>query len=253
MTVDEAGATGALPRLLGVQQVDTAIAQHEHRKVSLPERSALGALEREAGGLRRRVAEADGERQMLLDRQAELEAQTASITARRRTLEERLYSARGVAGRELAQMEAEISQLNHRRAEIEEVELQLLVDQEPLDAEIADADKRLSDLDGDATTLRRAVAAADVEIDSELARLRRLRAEAVVGIPAELLERYELLRSRLGGVGAARLVGNQCGGCHLELSSVEVDHIRRMPPDEVVTCDQCGRILVREAAAPPPT
>src|ERR1700728_2248899 len=210
MTVDEAGATGALPRLLGVQQVDTAIAQHEHRKVSLPERSALGALEREAGGLRRRVAEADGERQMLLDRQAELEAQTASITARRRALQERLYSARGVAGRELAQMEAEITQLNHRRAEIEEVELQLLVDQEPLDAEIADADKRLSDLDGDATTLRRAVA-------------------------------------------AARLVGNQCGGCHLELSSVEVDHIRRMPPDEVVTCDQCGRILVREAAAPPPT
>jgi predicted nucleic acid-binding Zn-ribbon protein len=31
-----------------------------------------------------------------------------------------------------------------------------------------------------------------------------------------------------------------------------VDHIRRMPPDEVVTCDQCGRILVREAAVPPP-
>jgi predicted nucleic acid-binding Zn-ribbon protein len=252
MTAEEPGAPDALPRLLGVQQVDTAIAQHEHRKVSLPERTALGALEREASGLRRRVAEVDGERQVLLDRQGELEEQTASITARRRALEERLYGARGVAGRELAQMEAEITQLNHRRAGIEEVELQLLVDQEPLDAEIADAEKRLADLDGDAATLRQAVVAADVEIDGELARLRRLRGEAVLGVPADLLERYEMLRQRLGGVGAARLVGNQCGGCHLELSSVEVDHIRRMPPDEVVTCDQCGRILVREAAVPPP-
>lgn len=252
MTVDEPAATGALPRLLGVQQLDTAISQHEHRKGALPERAALGELEREAAVLRRRSAEVDGERQVLLDRQADLEEQTASITARRRTLEERLYGARGVAGRELAQMEAEITQLNHRRAQIEEVELQLLVDQEPLDAEIADADKRLFELDTEAGAVRRAVAAADVEIDSELARLRLLRSEAGAGIPAELLERYEGLRKRLSGVGAARLVGNRCDGCHLELPSVEVDHIRHMAPDEVVTCDQCGRILVREPALPPP-
>jgi hypothetical protein len=252
VSAEEPAAPGALSRLLGVQQLDTAISQHEHRKVSLPERTALAALEREAALLRRRAAEVDGERQALLDRQGELEEQTASITQRRRTLEERLYGARGVAGRELAQMEAEIIQLNRRRAEIEEIELQLLVDQEPLDAELADAGKRLGDLDGDGATLRAAVAAADVEIDAELARLRRLRSEAVAGIPGDLVERYEALRRRLGGVGAARLVGNQCGGCHLELSSVEVDHIRRMPPDEVATCDQCGRILVREPAVPPP-
>jgi predicted nucleic acid-binding Zn-ribbon protein len=244
---------GALPRLLGVQQVDTAIAQQEHRKSALAERAALAAVEREAALLRRRRREVDGERQALLDRQTELENQTASITQRRRALEERLYGARGVAGRELAQMESEITQLNRRRAEIEESELSLLVDQEPLDAEIDDADKRLGDLDTDTAALRLAVGAADVEIDAELARLRRLRNEAVAGIPADLVERYEALRARLGGVGAARLVGNQCGGCHLELSSVEVDHIRHMPPDEVVTCDQCGRILVREAAVPPPT
>jgi predicted nucleic acid-binding Zn-ribbon protein len=252
VTAEEPAAPGALPRLLGVQQLDTAIAQHEHRKASLPERTALSGLEREAAVLRRRAAEVDGERRALLDRQGELEDQTASITQRRRTLEERLYGARGVAGRELAQMEAEITQLNRRRAEIEENELQLLVDQEPLDAELADAGKRLGDLDGDAATLRAAVAAADADIDAELARLRALRTEAAAGIPADLRERYESLRQRLGGVGAARLVGNQCGGCHLELSSVEVDHIRRMPPDEVVTCDQCGRILVREPATPPP-
>jgi len=64
-------------------------------------------------------------------------------------------------------------------------------------------------------------------------------------VPAELLARYERLRAKLAGTGAARLVGESCGGCHLTLPAMEVDRIRRAPPDEVLTCDQCGRILVR--------
>jgi predicted nucleic acid-binding Zn-ribbon protein len=52
------------------------------------------------------------------------------------------------------------------------------------------------------------------------------------------------LRTRLKGTGAARLIGHRCDGCHLELSSAEVERIRATTPDSVVTCDQCGRILV---------
>jgi len=252
VSLAEPAGTGVLARLLGLQQLDTAIAQHEHRKGALPERALLQATERDAVTVRRRMAEVEGERQVLLDRQEELENQTASITARRRSLEERLYGARGVAGRELAQMEAEITQLNRRRAEIEEIELQLLVDQEPLDAELGAAEQRLAALDAVAVAQRAAVASADVEIDGELVSLRLARGEAVAGIPDELLERYEGLRRRLDGVGAARLIGNRCDGCHLELPAVEVDHIRHLAPDEIVTCDQCGRILVREAPVPPP-
>ena len=47
-----------------------------------------------------------------------------------------------------------------------------------------------------------------------------------------------------GGTGAARLIGQHCDGCHLELSAVEVERIRAATPDAVVTCEQCGRILV---------
>jgi predicted nucleic acid-binding Zn-ribbon protein len=46
-------------------------------------------------------------------------------------------------------------------------------------------------------------------------------------------------------VGAARVVGSSCGGCHLTLPATELDRIRRAEPDALVTCDQCGRILVR--------
>jgi predicted nucleic acid-binding Zn-ribbon protein len=46
------------------------------------------------------------------------------------------------------------------------------------------------------------------------------------------------------GVAVARLIGHRCDGCHQELSNVEVEKIRALPPDTVVTCDLCGRILV---------
>ena len=64
-------------------------------------------------------------------------------------------------------------------------------------------------------------------------------------MPAALTDRYETLRGRLAGVAVARLVGNHCDGCHLELPSVEVERIRHVPATTIVTCDQCGRMLVR--------
>jgi hypothetical protein len=66
----------------------------------------------------------------------------------------------------------------------------------------------------------------------------------VASVPASLVSTYERLRTRLGGVGVARVVGNHCDGCHLTLSAVELDHLRHLPPGEVATCEQCSRILV---------
>jgi uncharacterized protein len=52
------------------------------------------------------------------------------------------------------------------------------------------------------------------------------------------------LRHDLGGIAVARLVGTNCGGCHLTLSAVELDRIRHEPGDAVVICEECGRLLV---------
>ena len=64
-------------------------------------------------------------------------------------------------------------------------------------------------------------------------------------VPPDLIARYEQLRTKLGGTGAARLVGGSCGGCHLQLPAMELDRVKKAPPDAIIYCDQCGRILVR--------
>ncbi len=91
----------------------------------------------------------------------------------------------------------------------------------------------------------RALAETEAEIEAELAEVHAQRAEAATGVPDELWPEYDRLRAQLGGVAIARLAGSTCQGCHLALSAVEVDRIRKLGTDETVHCEECGRLLVR--------
>jgi hypothetical protein len=235
--------------LLAVQDLDTSISQREHRKAALPERRELEALNARSAGIRRRVAVLGAQSEEILTRLAHLEEQTAAVIARRKALEDRLYGARGAAGRDLRAIESEVAQLAGRLDQLESDELVVLEEQEPIDQELGRCSAELAELAEQAAGLAARVADADVSIDTELAGLAEARRTEAARLPEALSRRYEDLRARLGGIGAARLVDNRCGGCHLSLPSVEIDRIKRQSPDAVVTCDQCGRILVRASLA----
>jgi predicted nucleic acid-binding Zn-ribbon protein len=84
----------------------------------------------------------------------------------------------------------------------------------------------------------------EAEIDQELAGERGARDEIAATVDAALLDDYERCRERARGMGAARLNGNTCQGCHLSIPSVEAERIRKSPPGTVAHCDNCGCILV---------
>jgi predicted nucleic acid-binding Zn-ribbon protein len=234
----------ALAQLLVVQDLDTAITQLEHRRAALIERTGLAAVETELASLSAQTDAAERERQALLATQKDLEAQIALVSERRAGIEQRMYAARGSSTRDLQAMDDEVRHLAQRRSELEELELVSMVDQEPIDAALATLATRRGPVQERAVALRAEVEAEQEEIDRTLSETVKKRAAAAAAVPAALSERYEALRARLKGTGAARLIGNRCDGCHLELSSAEAERIRAQPPDSVVTCDQCGRILV---------
>jgi uncharacterized protein len=233
-----------LAHLLAVQDLDTSITQLQHRRDALAETLGLSAVEAELAGLETTRADATARRTALTSAQKELEEQIAVLTERREGIEKRMYAATGTAARDLQAMSDEVRHLSDRRAELEERELQAMLDQDPVDAELAALRERMAPLEERAEELRRQASAAQLEIDAEIAAAAGTRAAEAAQVPKALADRYEALRARLKGTGAARLVGNHCDGCHLELSSVEVEKIRALPPGEVATCEQCGRILV---------
>jgi predicted nucleic acid-binding Zn-ribbon protein len=236
--------TDALGHLLAVQDLDTSITQLQRRRDSLTETSGLAAVESELARLETERSDAATRRAALAAVQKDLEEQIAGISERRGALEKRMYAATSSSGRDLQAMNDEVRHLTERRAELEELELVAMLDQDPVDAELAALRERMAPLQARAAELGEQLACDELEIDAALASAVGSRAAEAALLPTALSDRYETLRARLKGTGAARLVRNHCDGCHLELSSVEVEKIRSLPPGEVATCEQCGRILV---------
>ncbi len=236
--------TDTLAHLLAVQDLDTAITQLRHRRAALAEASGLAALEAELAGLEAERSDAAARRAALAATQKDLEEKIGGISERRTSIEQRLYAATSSSGRDLQAMSDEVRHLAERRAELEELELVAMLDQDRVDTELAALRERMAPLEARADEIRAQVAGDGLEIDAELAAAVGSRVAEAALVPAALSDRYETLRARLRGTGAARLIKNHCDGCHLELSSVEVEKIRALPPGEVATCEQCGRILV---------
>jgi hypothetical protein len=236
--------TDDLARLLAVQDLDTTITQLEHRRAALVETSGLAAVEGQLAALGAEQDDATARRAVLAATQKGLEEQIGTISERVSVIEKRMYAATGSSGRDLQAMNQEVRHLTERRGELEELELVSMLEQDPIDAELAGLRERTVPLEAQAVELRRQVAESQVEIDGALREATGSRAAEAALLPSGLADRYETLRAHLKGTGAARLVGSHCGGCHLELSSSEVEKIRALPPGDVATCEQCGRILV---------
>jgi hypothetical protein len=236
--------TDTLTHLLAVQDLDTSITQMEHRRNALAETSGLAAIESDLVGLGAQFAEASARRTALTATQKQLEEQIGGITERRDLVEKRLYAATSSSARDLQAMNDEVKHLTERRAELEEVELVAMLDQDPIDSELAALRDRMAPLEAKAKELRDQVEQERLDLDAAIASATGTRSAEAAQLPTALADRYEKLRARLKGTGAARLIGSHCDGCHLELPSMEVERIRALPPGEVATCEQCGRILV---------
>jgi predicted nucleic acid-binding Zn-ribbon protein len=235
----------AFDDLLVVQDHDTAIDQLRHGRATLPERGQLEAIAERLAALEATAGETGGQRDEVARRQQKLEDELASLEEKLVMLDKRMYSGTVTAPRELQAMQADAEALKRRQSSLEDQVLEAMGEREPLDAQLDELAESRRAMDDESAELRAAIANAEASIDSELATEDAARSAAAASIPADLLSLYEDLRARLGGIGAARLVRGSCAGCHLALPATEVDRLKRVPADEIVRCDQCGRILVR--------
>lgn len=233
-------------RLLDLQQLDTRLAQLEHRARALPQ---IAQLESAAAGRDRaaedevlaRVAVQDAERAV-----AKAETDVEQVRSRAARDQSRLDA--GLAKpKELQGLQHELQTLARRQGELEDVELELMERGEQLRADlerhaasVAAFDQRVAEL----TAERDAELAA---IETDRTAVVADRSNAAAGVGAELLALYERLRDQRGGVGAAALQHKRCSGCGLELNAGELARIRAAAEDEVLRCEECGRILVRTA------
>jgi predicted nucleic acid-binding Zn-ribbon protein len=231
--------------LLRVQEHDTAADRLRHRRQTLPELAELAASEDELAGVEAALADVVEQAGDAARTQRRLEGELAAVEAKVAELDTRLYSGAITVPRELQALQGEGAALRERRSALEDEVLEAMGRREPLDAEVIALGRRRQELDAAGARLRVAVAEAQAEVDRELAAELDARKVAAGDIAPDLSALYEQLRSRLGGIAAAPLVNGRCGGCHLALPATEVARLRKEPPETLVRCEQCERILVR--------
>jgi predicted nucleic acid-binding Zn-ribbon protein len=235
----------AFDALLALQALDTHADQLRHRREHLPERAELVERHQELTALERASTDVRARRDELAAAEHHLEDEINAVRAKAAADDKALYGGTVSALKDLRALQDEIASLGRRQRELEDRELELMEQAEPLDAELARAALSRDEIDAAATRLVAAIAEAEVAIDGELDALASQRADLVAPIPEDLLTEYDAKRKLAGGIAVARLVGNRCEGCHLMLSAVDVDRLRHEPLDALVHCSECDRILVR--------
>lgn len=232
-------------QLLDVQAVDSRIQRLDHRGANLAERARLVDLEDQLAGIRARTVEAEAEKHVFVKQQQQIEDEIAGLRERIAHEEAQMYSGGSSDAGLLQTLQDEIASLNRRISRLEDDELELMEQVEPIDARLDALAAEQAQLDAAAIDATTTLAEAEAVIDAERATAEAERSEAARDIPTDELGRYEQIRDRLGGTAVAALESGSCGACHMKLSAVEYDRILHLPADEEVRCEDCDRFLVR--------
>lgn len=231
-------------RLVDLQEIDTAIRQLDHRRSNLPEQKTLDenidTLERVAG----EYANNREELSKLELRQKRLEDEIATVDARRKSEEGRMYSGLITSAKELEALRGELSSLKSRKADLEDELLEVMERREDVEGMVTTLKDRHAELDAEIGPLTRARDDAATDIDAELAQRREDRAGICADLPDDVVNYYEDLLARKDGMAVAGLSGRTCLGCRIELTAMEMEETHRAAQRGLAKCEQCGRILV---------
>jgi predicted nucleic acid-binding Zn-ribbon protein len=230
--------------MLDLQALDTRLDQIAHKRKTLAQHAriaeldgqiadldtAIAASRTSVGDIRREVTKAETDVQMVRDRAARDQA--------------RLDSGSGSA-KDLQALQSEIASLARRQGDLEDVELEAMERLEAHEAALGELTTAHAALLNERAGV---VAERDAEtavLDGQAAQVRAERDAVAAPLEDRLVQLYDRLRGRLGGVAVAALRRGRSEGSGLPVPATELAKIKATPEDEIVYCEDSGRILVR--------
>ncbi len=227
--------------LLDIADLDRRIAQTERARTKPSQAGRITELVAIRQEQLRELTALAGTRDDVRTELKRLESDVAVVEARRNRDAERL--AASTNSKDAQALEHELASLARRQSDLEDAELDVMGRLEEAEAALAAQQALLDTTTAEGAALT-AQAKADVAAATELgAQLARDRAAVAEGVAPELLAEYA--RRAANSAGAALLTRGTCEGCRILLPSTDLNDIRRAADDLVVSCPECGCILVR--------
>lgn len=238
---------GAQLRLLDLQTVDTTLARLDHRRQTLPEHAAIAKLQTVRAAVASDLVAAETRISDLELEQAKAETDLEPVRERLTRNQTRITNGAVADPKALSSMLEEVTHLKKRINDLEDAELEVM---EQLEAALASQERlraRAEQVDAD---LGAAIADRDRQLaalGAEMDGLREQRVEIAPLIPDDLLALYDKIGASHRGIGAAELRARRCTGCQLEVNAADLRAFSAAAEDEVLRCEECGRILIRTA------
>lgn len=234
-----------LEKLFALQDIDSKLTELKRKMSTLEESSGAKDVAAAVRARKLQLGEIDSQMQGLLRRRDELEDRSKSLIAKVKSM--KAMELRGaISHRDIASTEAEISSLESQRSELEDQELEVLAKIEDLEQQESDLKLQVSDEEALLARIRNKNSHVASEFGAEISEMSAQRAVYSGSVDQHLLRIYDDLHARVGSMTLAKVENGNCQGCHLRLSSAEIDGVKKALSGDFTrppTCEQCGRIL----------
>lgn len=227
--------------LLDVADLDRRIQQAERARTTPAQGPRINELAKERQEQLRELTTLTGARDDARTELTRLESDVKLVEQRRTRDSERL--AASTNSKDAQALERELASLAKRVSDLEDMELEVMSRVEDAEAAVAAQQALVDVTTAEGTELTAQAKAAVAAATTEGEHLKRDRAAITADIPADLLADYERRASR--GIGVGLLRRGTCEGCRMMLSGTHLNEVRQAAPDAVLSCPECGAILVR--------
>jgi uncharacterized protein len=244
-----------LQKLIALQNLDTTIRRLEKEQQAIPERRA--EIEGEFDQRAFEIRALESRRDEAKHARTRLETEALEQKSRAERAERNLMSSK-----KQDEYTAAIREADAARKQLSALETQILEQLEQLEQAEASLNERADEIASLNTDREARLKAFDAEtgtIDERLAIARKEREEVFANLPKPMSTLYSRIKARIrDGVAVAEARNRSCTACFMSLRPQVMTEIRR--GEEVLTCDNCGRILYyvptesikADAAAPQP-
>ncbi len=234
-----------LQKLIALQNLDTTIRKLEKDQHATPERRA--EIEKEFDQRAFEIRALENRRDEAKHTRARLENEVMEQKGRVERAERNLMSSK-----KPDEYTAAIREADAARKLISGLETQILEQMEQLEQSEAALTERASEIASMNSDREAKLKAFDEEsgtIGERLAAARKEREEVFASLPKAISAQYSRIGARIrDGVAVAEARNRSCSACFMSLRPQMMAEIRR--GDDIITCDNCGRILYVAPAEP---
>jgi uncharacterized protein len=227
-----------LEKLIALQNLDTSIRKLEKDLEAIPERRAQieGEFDRRAFEIRALESRRDEAKH----NRARLENEVIDQKTRAERAERNLMSSK-----KQDEYTAAIREADAARKQISALETQILEQMESFEQAEAALNERADEIATLNSDREARLKAFDEETTSQselLAKQRVEREQVFANLPSSMSNMYARIKARIrDGVAVAEARNRSCTACFMSLRPQVMSEIRR--GQDVITCDNCGRIL----------